>query len=83
MGLTGKLLRVPPGSDSLESVSASDSDGVNHLILGEDGINRDLFFKVVLGPVNLLSNSASIDLNLHDVSFLLSTAKDRHLQNNE
>jgi len=82
--LAGKLLGMPPRSDSLESLSFGHTDRVDHLVLGEDSVDGDLLrmtvivnlahllLKMVASPVNFLGDSASIDLNLNDVRLLLA-----------
>lgn len=77
--LARKLLGVPSAGDSLESVTSGNSDGVNHLILSEDGINLDLFLEMLASPVDLLLDGSSVDLDFDEVSLLLATAKDLHL----
>merc|ERR1719495_3045161 len=59
-----KLLGMPSASDTLESVTLSDTNNINHFILSE---------------VGLVSNRSSVELNFHDVSLLLSTSENLHL----
>ena len=60
---------------TLESFALGDADAVDHLVLGEDGLASDLLLEEVSGPVHLLGDGASVDLDLHDVSFLLAAAE--------
>merc|ERR1719220_40266 len=46
---------------------------------GEHGSHGDLLLEVVPGKVDLVSDRSSIELNLHDVSLLLSAPQDLHL----
>merc|ERR1719173_228081 len=55
------------------------SDDVNHLILSEHLADRHLLLKVLTGKVDLVSNGASVELDLHDVSLLLPAAEKLHL----
>ena len=71
VGLPGQLLGVPPGGDALESVTLGDANDVHHLVLGEHGSDGDLLLKVIPGEGDLVSDGASVELNLHDVSLLL------------
>ena len=57
-----------------------DTDNIDHLSLVEDGVDGDLLFEVVGGPVDLVGDAIStIDLDFDDVSLLLSKRKTLHL----
>ena len=71
MSLPGKFLGVPPGGDSLKSVTLGNADDVHHLVLGEHGSDGDLLLEVVPGEGDLVSDGATVELDLHDVSLLL------------
>ena len=71
VGLPGQLLCVPPGGDALESVTLGDANNVHHLVLGEHGGDGDLLLKVIPGEGDLVSDGASVELDLHDVGLLL------------
>ena len=71
VGLPGQLLGVPPGGDALESVTLGDANNVHHLVLGEHGGDGDLLLKVIPGEGDLVSDGASVELDLHDVGLLL------------
>ena len=60
---------------TLESFALGDADAVDHLVLGEDGLASDFLLEEVSGPIHLLGDGASVDLDLHDVSFLLAAAE--------
>merc|ERR1712045_702990 len=79
VGLPGQLLGVPPGGDALESVTLSDTNNVHHLVLGEHGGDGDLLLKVIPGEGDLVSDGASVELDLHDVGLLLPPSEDLHL----
>lgn len=65
--------------DTGNSLTLSDSNNVNHLVLFEDLINLDFLLEKSIGKVNLIGNSSSIDLNFNDVVLLLSEVKFVHL----
>jgi len=77
--LTGKLLGVPTGSDTLSSVTLGDTDDVDHLILSKDAANWDLLLHVGLGPFQLLGDATTVELDFHDVSLLLTLLQQLHL----
>merc|ERR1719330_527370 len=83
VGLTGQLLGVPSAGHALEPVALSHADDVHHLVLSEHGTNRDLLLEVVPGEVDLIGDGSSIELDLHDVSLLLSAPQDLHLSVDE
>ena len=63
VSLAWELLGVPSGSDAVVTATLGDTDGVDHLVLGEDGVDGDLFLEVVVAPLNLLGNGATVDLD--------------------
>ena len=64
---------------TLVSFSFRDTDDVDHLVLGEDGIDGDLTLKKRLGKGNLVINTSTVDLNLNNVRFALTKVELRHL----
>lgn len=56
---------------TLESFSLGDADDVDHLVPGENGVDGQLLLEVLAGVVDLLSDGAPVDLDLHDVGLLL------------
>ena len=79
VSLARKLLCVPTRSYTLESMTLSDTDDVNALVLRENGIDGDLLLEVLPGEVDLVSDASTVQLNLHDVSLLLPPVKNLHL----
>ena len=65
MRLSGQLFTVPSRGDTLESFSFSNSDSINHLVLREDGVDRNTLFEVLPGEFYFLSYSASVQLDFH------------------
>jgi len=53
-------------------MSSCGAHNIAHLILAEDICNLDFLLKEAHGEVNLLRSSATVDLDLLDVGFLLS-----------
>merc|ERR1719362_2058499 len=79
VSLPWKLLGVPPAGNTLVSMTLGHSDDVYHLVLGEHLADRHLLLKVLTGKVDLVSNGASVELDLHDVGLLLPAAQKLHL----
>lgn len=71
VGLSWKLLGSPSVGDTFETVTLGDSDNVNVLVLLKDGVNSNGLLEVVSGPVDLLRNGTTVDLDLSQVSSLL------------
>ena len=70
MGLTGQTRDAPTSGDTLVTVSASDSNDINLVVLVEHTVDGDFLFEQALGKVNLGSGISSVDLDLHDMSLL-------------
>jgi hypothetical protein len=66
-------------SSHLETVTLSDAHDVNHLVLREHRLDGNLLLEKLVAVVDLVSDLASVDLDLHDVSLLLAEADLRHL----
>jgi len=77
--LSWQLFRVPTAGDTLEPLAFCHSDCVDHFILTEYGINRNLFLKVFPSPVDFIFDGAAVQLNLHDVCLLLAMLHQFHL----
>jgi len=69
--LSGKLSGSPTGSHTFKSLSFGDSTHIDHSVLLKDGIDWDLFLKQIVTKLDLLLNSSTINLNLHNVGLLL------------
>lgn len=63
---------MPTASDTLESLTLGDGNTIDHLVLGKYLIYWNGLFQVFLDPVDLVLDSATIELNFHDVGFLLA-----------
>lgn len=79
VGLARKLASAPAGSDTLESVTLGNTNDVNVLVLLEDGADGDLLLKVAVGPVDLVGNGTTVQLDFHNVGLLLTNAQLTHL----
>uniref|UniRef100_A0A3P9M9U9 Uncharacterized protein n=1 Tax=Oryzias latipes TaxID=8090 RepID=A0A3P9M9U9_ORYLA len=62
MGFTGKLLRVPTGSHTLISVTLSDTNDVDHLVLSENCVHGHGLLQLLTGPVHFVRDGASVQL---------------------
>ena len=79
MSLSGKFLCVPSASDTVVTTTFGNTDTIDHLSLGENGVNWDVLLEVILAPVDFLGDRATVDLDFHDVSFFLTEGKSFHL----
>lgn len=75
MGLALKSLNSESLHDTLSSLTSGDSDGINALVLLEDLRDLDLLLELGLGPLDLVSNGSSVDLDLHEVRLVLSESE--------
>lgn len=71
VGLTGKLLGTPTGSNTLETVTLGDGNDVNHLVLLKDAADLDGLLEKTVTECDLVGNGATVDLDLHKVGLLL------------
>uniref|UniRef100_A0A3P8SR60 Uncharacterized protein n=1 Tax=Amphiprion percula TaxID=161767 RepID=A0A3P8SR60_AMPPE len=75
VSLPWQFLRVPAApSPTFEAVTLADPDDVDHLVLVEDGRYGNSLLQMLLCPVHLIRDAASIQLHLHDVDFFLQLA---------
>ena len=72
VGLSGKAGHTESLDDTGSSLTTSDTDSVDHLELVEDLTNGDFTLELLESPVDLLSNGATVDLDLEEVSLALS-----------
>ncbi|KAL7546485.1 hypothetical protein ACHAWF_009817 [Thalassiosira exigua] len=80
VGLAGEAGDAPAGSDTLVAVSLGDTEDINELVLGEDGVDSDLLLEEALCEVDLGSCvGAAVDLDLHDVGLLDAEVELLHL----
>ena len=62
------------------TATLGDANGVDHLVLGEDGVDGDLLLEVLVAPVDLLVNGTAVDLDLDEVGLLLAEGESLHLR---
>ena len=74
VGLAGKASDTPTRDNTFITLTLSDTNDVNHLVLLEHSINWDLLLKELVSIVHLIGNGTTIDLDLHEVSLLLLQA---------
>ena len=86
LGLMGQLLGVPMAGDTFVAFDHPNdinhlilANDINHLILAKHLAHRDLLLKPLTGPVQFLSHSASVHLDLHEMGLLLAQRKQAHL----
>ena len=61
--------------DTGHTLTLGNTDGINALRLLEDLTDANLLFELILGEVNLLGNGTTVNLDLHDVSLVLTEGK--------
>lgn len=71
MCFSRQFLGTPSARHSLEPMSFGHGNHINHLILFENAANFHRLLKHALAKVHFLSHGPSIDLNFHQVRFLL------------
>lgn len=64
---------------TLIAMTLCDPDDVNHLVLGENRVDRDGLLQLLTGPVNFVGDSAAVQLHLHQVRLLLPEGQQAHL----
>jgi len=74
VSLARQLLGSPTVGDTLETVTLSDGDDIDVLVLLEDGGDTNGLLEETLGELDLVGNGATVDLDLHEVGLLLLQA---------
>jgi len=72
VSLTWQTSGTPSGGDTFKTVTFAYTNSIDHIVLGEDSVNADLLLEEAKTPVDLLGNGTTINLNFHDVGFLLT-----------
>lgn len=75
VGLSGKAGHTESLDDTGSSLTTGHTNSVDHLVLLEDLTDGDFTLELLEGPVDLLSNGATVDLDLEEVSLALSEVK--------
>lgn len=71
VSLTRELLGAPTAGDTGETVTLGDGNDIDHLVLLEDGVDRDGLLEETVAEVDLVGGGATVDLDLHKVGLLL------------
>eukprot|EP00126_Sphaerothecum_destruens_P002308 Sdes_comp15744_c0_seq2m4788 len=71
VGFPGQFLGAPTMSNTFESMTLGDTDDINHFRVIKNSFDWNLLLKVFDSKVDFISHGTSVDLNLHNVSFLL------------
>jgi len=77
--LSRKFLGAPSAGNTLETVAFGYSDDINHLVLLEDGADPNRLLEKAASEVNLVGNATSVNLDLHQMGFLLLEGSDADL----
>lgn len=72
VSLSAELLSTESLDDALVSLTLGDADGVDALVGLENFSNGDFLFEFAPSPVKLLGNSATVNLNFHNLGLVLS-----------
>jgi len=75
MGLSGKSRDTESLDNTGVTLTAGDSDSVNALRHLEDFADANLLLELLVSPVNLLVDGATVNLDLHDVSLVLTESE--------
>ena len=75
----GQLLGVPMAGDTFVAFALGHPNDINHLILAKHLAHRDLLLEPLTGPVQFLSHTASVHLDLQDMGLLRAQRKHAHL----
>jgi hypothetical protein len=72
MGLSGESGDTESLDGTLGTLSLGDTDGINNFVVLEDFSDADLLLEFVVGPLDLVSDGATVDLDFHDVALNLA-----------
>jgi hypothetical protein len=72
MGLTGKSADTESLDDTLSAVTLGNTNDVEAFGVLEDFADADLLLELLLGPVDLLGDGTTVNLDLHDVGLVLT-----------
>jgi len=75
MCLTVKTADIESLDDTGHTLAARDTDSIDALAHLEDLTDANLLLEFALGPVDLLGDGATVNLDLHDVSLVLTESK--------
>jgi len=72
VSLAGETASTPTSGDTLETLTLGNGNGIDDLILLEDGLEGDLLLKEAISILDLVSSVSTVDLDLKDVRLLLA-----------
>ena len=72
VGLSSQSAHTRSLNYTLSSLTSSNGNGVNHLVISENLTNRDFTFELRDSPVDLIFDGTTVNLDLHKVSLSLS-----------
>jgi hypothetical protein len=72
VGLAGEAGNTESLDDALGSLTTGHTNSVDHFVLLEDLADGNFTLELLEGPVDLLGNGATVDLDLEEVSLALS-----------
>lgn len=75
VSLARKLAGTPTSGNTLESLTTSNTDDINVLVLLDNGGDIDFLLEVAVSPVDLVSDGSTVQLDLKKVSLLLTSAR--------
>jgi len=79
VSLAGQASNTPTSDDALITSTLVDTDDIDHLVLSEYSVDRHLLLEQTASKVNLVADRATVDLDLQQVSLLLSEADEADL----
>lgn len=72
VSLARKLLGTPTVGNTLEAMTLGDGNNIDDLVLLKDRGNLHRLLEETMGELNLVGDRATVDLDLHEVGFLLA-----------
>merc|ERR1711977_186040 len=72
VGLARELGNTPTSDNTLVSLTLGDGNGIDHLVLLKDRVNRNGLLKELGAKLDLVLHGATVDLDLADVGLLLT-----------
>jgi hypothetical protein len=70
--LAWQFLCVPTAGDTLETFTLGDGNTIDHLVLGKDLGHGNGLLQMLLHPVDLVLDGATVQLDLHQMGLLLA-----------
>jgi len=69
--LSRQLLGSPSAGDALETMALGHGNGIDNLVLLEDGVDPDRLLEQTVAKGDFVCNASTVDLDLHQVCLLL------------